>query len=177
MTTDANGEYNISGLAEGSYYVQASGWAEVNGNWELVYISEYYLESPDREGATVVDVTGDVTGIDFTLEEGGKISGIVTDESGNPIEGAWVWANNYDGSGGGGVNTQPDGTYRITGLRSRDYRVDVNVEGQCAGCAVFCARRSVPSSITGWGRRAPRQSDGRAALNPGLCLTAPQSSL
>jgi len=129
VTTDANGEYNISGLAEGSYYVQATGWAEVNGNWERIYLEEYYLESANRDGATKVDVTGDVIGIDFTLEEGGKISGIVTDESGNPIEGAWVWANNYDGSGGGGVNTQPDGTYRISGLRSNDYRVDVNADG------------------------------------------------
>ncbi len=41
----------------------------------------------------------DTPNINFSLDVGGTISGIVTDAQGNPIAGAWVDAQSYDGSG------------------------------------------------------------------------------
>ena len=131
IPTDTDGNYEISGTPAGSYYVRANGWAEVEPDvWEQIYIPEYYYESPNREGATLVDVADDVPGINFTLEEGGYISGIVTDESGNPIESARV--NVYDYHTDNYIKrrfTGPDGTFRIPGLNSGDYKVRANADG------------------------------------------------
>ena len=56
----------------------------------------------------------------------GSISGLVTDELSNPIEGAFVDAFPFEGGGkGGGALTGLDGTYTITGLAPDSYRVYV----------------------------------------------------
>jgi hypothetical protein len=48
----------------------------------------------------------------------------VSDAQDNPIAGAWVSADPYDGSGTwGSVETNADGTYTIAGLSADSYRV------------------------------------------------------
>ena len=54
--------------------------------------------------STAVDVIDgqNTTGTDFTLVSGGTITGTVYDGAMNPVVGAGIHANNYDGEGGWG---------------------------------------------------------------------------
>jgi len=88
--TDSNGGYTIEGLAEGTYYLEASPPL----SWLL---GEYYDDVPARPAnqnlATAINVGAgqNVTGKDFALGLGSSISGTVTDDpAGTPIEGATV---------------------------------------------------------------------------------------
>ena len=86
----------------------------------------YYDDTPMHHLASRVTVHMPQTtgGIDFVLEEGGAISGRVTDSSGNPIPNVQIDVNDYDtGEGWGGNRTDSNGEYTITGLASGDYRV------------------------------------------------------
>ncbi len=67
----------------------------------------------------------DTPNINFRLDVGGTISGIVTDAQGNPIERAWVETESVDGNGRSYARTGPDGSYKTIGLASGEYRVDV----------------------------------------------------
>jgi protocatechuate 3,4-dioxygenase beta subunit len=120
--TDADGSYTIDRLTPGEYRVEV--WAEG-------YLHEYYDSVRQLEDAAPVAVKDgdDTPNIDFDLDPGGSISGIVTDAQGNPIEGAWVGAGLYDGSWWGQAASIADGTYKITGLVTGEYRVDVWAEG------------------------------------------------
>lgn len=63
----------------------------------------------------------------------GGISGQVTDEFGNPIEGAWVEAFQFVGCcAQGGALTGADGTYSIEGLPAESYRVYASADGHVA---------------------------------------------
>jgi uncharacterized surface anchored protein len=119
--TDADGSYTIDELTPGEYRVEV--WAEG-------YLHEYYDGVRQLEDATPVPVKDgdDTPNIDFNLDPGGSISGIVTDAQGNPIEGAWVGAGLHDGSWWGQATSGADGTYRITGLVTGEYQVDVWTE-------------------------------------------------
>jgi peptide/nickel transport system substrate-binding protein len=124
-----DGYYEIYALPYDEYVVQAaSDW-----NWCLgepsPYLTEYWEEVHTYDEATPVPVSGTPqVGIDFTMEEGGSITGRVTAASdGSPLADVWVYANNYDdGSGGRGARTDADGYYTIAGLLDQDYRVAVD---------------------------------------------------
>ena len=117
--TAKDGTYTISGLASGDYRV------EVHIDKEGL-AGEFYNDTTDWNAAARVAVTAGQTetAINFSLAAGGSISGIVLKESdGTPVADADVWANDYNGGGGGGTRTAADGTYTITGLASGEYRV------------------------------------------------------
>jgi hypothetical protein len=117
--TQSNGSYTITGLPTGSYTIQT----DSSG----IYAGEYFNNVYQRSSATVVSVTvgGTISGINFGLAEGGKITGVVTaDSDGLPIGGAMVSAYNYStGTWGGNATTLSDGSYTITGLPTATYRV------------------------------------------------------
>jgi hypothetical protein len=116
--TAEDGSYTIHALPSGNYRVYA--WAPPD------YILEYYDGVYDSTAATLVPVTvpNDTSGISFVLEVGGSISGVVKDEAGDPIAGAWVSASEYDsGAWGSSSQTAEDGSYTVTGLPSGNYRV------------------------------------------------------
>ncbi|TDA68928.1 MAG: hypothetical protein D9V47_06585 [Clostridia bacterium] len=127
--TDADGYYRVEGVAYGSYLVRApahGGWAPGDDNW----VMEYYHEKVGEDAADVVEVSAarpDVTDINFTLEPGGSISGLVTDEAGNPIAGVGVWAELNVGTdkwvGVSNAQTGSDGSYVLRGLPSGEYKV------------------------------------------------------
>ena len=117
--TAKDGTYTISGLASGDYRV------EVHVGKEGL-AGEFYNNTNAWDKAERVAVTAGQTtsAINFSLAAGGSISGVVLKESdGTPVANAGVWADDYDGGGGGGTRTAADGTYTITGLASGDYRV------------------------------------------------------
>ncbi|MFC1568931.1 carboxypeptidase regulatory-like domain-containing protein [bacterium] len=92
--SDTQGDYSFSGLSTGDYYIRASGWI---GSQGYVYFEEYYNESPDQAGADLISLTtpNDLTGIDFTLDQGATITGSVYESDGiTPIENISVWV--YD---------------------------------------------------------------------------------
>ena len=122
--TDSSGNYTITGLGAGAYRVEA----DASGT---EYVSEYFDGVQDYSSAEQVNVVleQETDGVDFTLEVGGSISGTVSDENGDPIEGLWVYANEYDdGDWIGGCYTASDGSYTITGFGTGTYRVRVNAD-------------------------------------------------
>jgi 5-hydroxyisourate hydrolase-like protein (transthyretin family) len=125
-TTDATGRYRIDGLVAGQYKVLTDN--------RLGFLDEIYQDTPCPLGAcswysqgnTVVVTDGQaISGIDFVLSPGGRISGRVTDAAtGAPIAGAQleIASDEY-----GSITTvaDADGRYvSATGLPAGIYRVD-----------------------------------------------------
>ncbi|MGH7597980.1 MAG: carboxypeptidase regulatory-like domain-containing protein [bacterium] len=122
--TDENGNYNLEGLRPGRYFVHA----EARG-----YLVEFWKEAANLEQAAAVEVpaTGNVEGINFTLEKGGSIAGLVAAATDNtPIGGALiqVWARASNAVIARSVSER-DGKYRIPGLRTGDYIVFASAPG------------------------------------------------
>ena len=121
--TDASGNYSVTGLAPGSYRI----WVDCSGT---NYIDEYHNGTYDPGQATQIDVTQGqaISGINFSLELGGTITGTVTDSiTSNPIEGMRIEVKDYseDYSVGQG-NTLANGTYSINGVPAGAHRVVVS---------------------------------------------------
>jgi protocatechuate 3,4-dioxygenase beta subunit len=120
--SDSEGNYTINGLPEGNYRVQSG------SEW---YVTEFFEETYDWGEAEPVPVIAGVTtpNINFTLEEGGSIAGMVVNDGGSPIEGVIVIACEYDGSYCMDATSASDGTYRIFAIPASDYRVEAHGEG------------------------------------------------
>ena len=73
--------------------------------------------------ATIDVTTADASGIDASLRPAASIAGVVTDSSGAPLQGVYVyaWRAGYQYS----ANTAENGSYRIAGLPAGDYTVQV----------------------------------------------------
>jgi hypothetical protein len=133
--TNASGEYSLSGLASGAYYLFTRAWISQSS----FYQNEIYGGVPclgfcDASTAltagTPVTVTLGATtpGIDFDLQSLGGISGTVTDaSSATPISAVTVYAYRNVGDGkakeAGRGWTNASGAYNISGLPSGDYFV------------------------------------------------------
>jgi len=103
--TNATGYYFIPRLLAGSYAVAVEPPHEVN----LV---------PTSTTAEVVQ--GETTTVDFVLQAGGIIAGRVTDEEGEGLSWAYVYASGPSYRSG---YTDEDGYYSITGLQGGTYTV------------------------------------------------------
>ncbi|MBN2020512.1 MAG: carboxypeptidase regulatory-like domain-containing protein [Sedimentisphaerales bacterium] len=128
VLTDSSGNYTISDLPAGQYMVAA-----FPGLTSLYYINEIYNDTLMYMEATPVTVTtsGTMSGINFQLAPSGVITGTVTDSTtGLPIEGIWIYADNYDDEEAmfSDALTDADGVYRMTGLPPADYRLDTDCE-------------------------------------------------
>jgi len=123
--TGPDGSYTITGLATGSYRVEADADD---------YIREYYDGVRDYNDATPVAVLEgqDTPNINFEMDLGGTISGVVRDDQGNPLAGASV---SYESCGGmvlgwqNGGQSGADGTYVIRGLATGDYAFSASHDG------------------------------------------------
>ena len=124
--TDSSGNYVIDGVNEGSsYYVYAA--AAHSG---LDYVEEFYDDVRDPSMATQVTVSA--SSIDFTLEDAGRITGYVYNDSPTPtpLAGIEVEAEDYDtGEGHYRGETDGSGEYVIRGLPYSDYRVYIDEDG------------------------------------------------
>src|SRR3989339_385432 len=101
----STGGYAVKGLLSGTYTIYC--YAPHDSN----YIS--------TRTANISASTGQVTTVDFVLQEGNMIRGRVTDQSGNPVYQAYVYTSgngNYDYS-------SSTGGYTVRGLVSGTYRV------------------------------------------------------
>ena len=111
--TNANGEFTVSGLPfDTPIRVNASGGFNFCGG-PTNYVEEFWHETPNSNAATLITLTSgssDATGIDFTLEVGGTVSGTVIDQvTGQSIANLNVNAD-FDGFGIG-TCTDADGNY------------------------------------------------------------------
>jgi len=129
-------------------YVYAEKWDEVNQYWYWsggTYTNEFgsytitglsagayrlYASCPEYISTTTISMTlnvGEMKSVDFVLYLGGKITGRVTDEQGNPVAGArvYAWGPSY-----GATYTSETGTYTITGLEEGSYYVYCELPSQ-----------------------------------------------
>ena len=128
VCTDENGRFVLEGVPYGDHKVQAGG----DWNWCIdqssPFMTEYYSETNDVDQAALITVnstTDIVTGLTFTMEEGGKIIGQVTEkQTGQPIPSISISASEYDNENyWRSATTDANGIYTITGLIDNDYRV------------------------------------------------------
>ncbi|MFC2140442.1 hypothetical protein ACFLQ1_01820 [Candidatus Auribacterota bacterium] len=125
--TDETSNFGFN-LPYGKYRIGTSNWDNSR------YIMEFFIDKYDFESADSVELTeqSPQIQIQFALELGGEISGIVLDQDGNPVtvegmeitvldpsDGNWVAAN----------QTKPDGSYFVSGLRTGDYKLQIRPFG------------------------------------------------
>jgi Carboxypeptidase regulatory-like domain len=131
--TDANGEYEVSGLASGQYEVQFG--FSYGGSLGQRYVApefydnRHFISSISQADAVSVTAGGSVEGINDELEEFSSLGGRVTSaSSGKPIAGVEVRAaGSADGMAAGGrAVTDANGEYTVTGMA--DPRSEYHVE-------------------------------------------------
>jgi protocatechuate 3,4-dioxygenase beta subunit len=147
--TNDLGEFRISGLAPGEYIVAAMPRAfsafggpaatlrPSNGAQRTTTVTTYFPGTIDQAGAQIVSVTAgaEVANITFVMQSAPafRVSGVVVDEGGAPVEGAMVMLMNDPRVGGvvGGPigNGQSDarGRFAIDDVPAGTYRVNASV--------------------------------------------------
>lgn len=110
-----DGTYRIDGLAPGDYLLQF----EADGN----YVPEWWKDTVDVRVPTTIRVGAgaQVTRIDATLAVGAKISGVVTDSNGAPLEGVVVRAMESGTIADSAATTGADGRYTVQRLPGGSY--------------------------------------------------------
>jgi subtilisin family serine protease len=120
--SDSEGHYTVGGLSTGDYYVRADN--------DLGYIDEWYADADPDEGDVPpvhVDSPDMTPNINFALERGGTIRGVITDCTDPLITIDDVTVCTYEWGSGNSVecspSTEADGAYEITGLPAGSYKV------------------------------------------------------
>ncbi|MFQ5822427.1 MAG: carboxypeptidase regulatory-like domain-containing protein [bacterium] len=120
--TDSLGHYIIENVPSGKYLVRAIAEG---------YLPEFFKEAATKKEATLVTVldSTEVDSIDFTLEKGGSISGLVASQMDSmPIPRALVRVWEANTGFHRRAYTRDDGTYKVEGLRTGYYYVHVIAE-------------------------------------------------
>jgi protocatechuate 3,4-dioxygenase beta subunit len=120
VTTDASGNYTISGLRAQNYKVEFDPCGAPN------LLGEYYNDQPDFDSADQVAVAvGQTTqNINAALSSSGTITGHVTGPAGQDLAGICVTvlgSNQFDFVAFGSTN--PSGVYTISGVPAGSYKV------------------------------------------------------
>jgi hypothetical protein len=125
--TDSNGHYDIPDLPAGRYSLAATrtGFLEQHFDQPRPFARYRLLELGEAEH---------LDGMNFSLHRGAAITGVVTDEAGDPLEGVHVVAMREQFGPSGRtfypaglsptpIKTDDEGRYRVYGLRPGTYRV------------------------------------------------------
>ncbi len=121
-STDSNGDYTVQGILPGDCKVYFETGSAGN------YLPEWYDDKGAFDDADAVTVTAGQTlgNIDAQLADGGVISGQVTNESSEGIEGVRVRVRDLNGDWVASTNTDSNGDYTIEALAPGSYKVDFN---------------------------------------------------
>jgi hypothetical protein len=119
---DADGNFTIHGLWPGEYTLSIHGA-------DAGFVNDA-LRDDDGAVATIVVEAGENT-IERALIPEARLSGRVTDEDGNPVYGASVYAYPSDGDSPTGVTTDADGNWSLGGLPEGDYRLRFSYDAYC----------------------------------------------
>ncbi|MDI6832130.1 MAG: carboxypeptidase regulatory-like domain-containing protein, partial [Actinomycetota bacterium] len=121
---DNEGRYETRALPAGTYKLR------IYPSWGSEYVPQWYDRKGDFGSADEVTVTvGETAEANVTLQEGGRISGRVTNAADEPLENVEVYAIPYyywDDYSDYRAYTQADGTYEIRGLPTDQYRIRFN---------------------------------------------------
>ncbi|MCG2782620.1 MAG: carboxypeptidase regulatory-like domain-containing protein [Candidatus Altiarchaeales archaeon] len=117
--TDSNGAYTVTGLGSGTYHVNAHPFWSSTGTTQNI---------ASEEQTVTVTAGTETSGVNFDLTDGASISGSVT-LSGAGVPYVKIEAFKENGGGWGGIMTESDGTYTITGLSGGTYFVEARLEG------------------------------------------------
>ncbi|TWJ25039.1 carboxypeptidase-like regulatory domain-containing protein [Micromonospora endolithica] len=113
-TTDADGDYAVSGLAPGSYTVGFFAWGRPD---------QYHHHKSDLWDADPVTVTaGETTTVDEQLRATGTITGQIVDQAGAPVPGLFVRGSEIDTNDWAAGSTDDTGTFTMSALPGR-YRL------------------------------------------------------
>jgi Carboxypeptidase regulatory-like domain len=139
--TNDIGEFRISGLPAGDYYVTASprpmiplGQSSPSPSGGTTLVATYYPGTSTMAGAQVITVAAGQTigNLEFAMLSavGYSIAGVVLDETNKPVDGAMVMLMPTQPVGlgpRGSARTLPDGTFRINGVTPGAYRLNASV--------------------------------------------------
>jgi uncharacterized repeat protein (TIGR02543 family) len=118
-TTNSNGDYVVPDLTAGSYKVFFDGASAGN------YLSEWYDDKGAFEAADVLtlDIVHPLQGIDAQLNDGGIISGRVTDYAGTGLEHVDVNLYDLNQEFVVSVSTDANGDYAFYNIPAGDYKL------------------------------------------------------
>lgn len=105
-TTDSGGQYALT-VTPGSYHLLAY---DPSG----VYATSFYADADSFETSTLLNVSGDLTNINFALVKAGFLAGTVTSSSGTPLAGITVAVYNGNGTRRGFTQTDSAGHYVLS---------------------------------------------------------------
>jgi 5-hydroxyisourate hydrolase-like protein (transthyretin family) len=124
-TTNADGNYTVSGISAGAYRIEFRDW------WRGEFAPEYYNNALSLETAEdiVLLEEEDRVGIDASLTTASRITGVVTDQDGSPLEQISVSVYQYDAKDEWwhwvtSAETDELGEYSLGGLAAGNYRVE-----------------------------------------------------
>jgi len=127
-STDASGQYRITGLTPGQYYLRAS------PPWDSDYFGEWHADVMDQgskipAGASgVLVAAASTTTVDVALSRGGAIAGTITDQGGAPVVGIDVRVFEEEGwNEKASATTDANGRYVAGGLLSGSFFVRTDV--------------------------------------------------
>ncbi len=168
-TTDAGGDYIITGLAPGAYRV---GFRDPDADWA----TEWYDDTL-YDWATDVPVSGaQTTPVDASLAPAGHIAGVVRDTEGNPIPGSmsppaasWAMTSKNNGAGAGARRPTRPGSSHWTALRQADIR------SSCATRTASTRSRSTRTRSTP-ARASTSTSPPAARSGPTRCSNVVEAS-
>jgi carboxypeptidase family protein len=151
-TTDDAGQYRVTGLAPGSYFVVADSretWTVTEGDVDQVmgYSPTYFPGSTNLTDAkrVTVGIGREASNIDLSLIPGRAITlaGTTSDSTGRPLSGRNVLVRqSYRGPVGGMFSiiaqstVQPDGAFKIRNLPPGEYQLQVMTTTEVNGAAV-----------------------------------------
>lgn len=122
---ESDGYFEVGGLHGGSYHLYV--FASDEG-----YVDDYVRDS---DGEPVVYEVEDETWgetVSASLPEGAVLSGTVSDEEGEPLYGAYVYATNRDSGDIEVATTDDEGAWELAGLPEGQYALEARYSHYCS---------------------------------------------
>lgn len=163
-STGVSGAYQLGPLLPGSYRVKFAGLGEL--------AAQFYNDAASLAGATPVGVTGsgNTTGIDAALTQGGGISGVVTAAAtAAPLAGITVRLLDSSGNVDASTVTGADGSYSFSALTATSFYVEF-VGGQATGSSIDYETEYYGGSPTLSASQPVRVSAGQVSANVDAAL-------